>query len=530
MKRSILALLLCICLLVPLFCGNVCAAEDNPVKRAQRPSSFPLSLPKTDPMGVLGDGAIYIRGNGQVLMDNTVVTSNGADLAGPYCLKTDGTVIHVPTGKKVSGFTKIASIAYSYLGLAGVRTDGTVVFDRNGGKDTATAAAISKWTNIVGVAVGGEQIVGLKANGTVVLFSTDTDMWDSRQVAGWKNVVQVAASDKYTFGLKDDGTVLVAAGSGTDPKEYQALSGWKDIVSISAFDYLLAVTKDGDVRSFPYRDINCFLYYPQLWKNVYSLKVTGNGNAFGIRADGTGISMGNVQTCGLPGLCTFGFETPMHWDGKIENGFYSCSACGLSAKIPAYVSGGEKNCNHRFAANWHSNTDVYPDRAYAWCNTYEVVCLKCGLKETAACSPVYKLKKLRDTNPSNSDCDIKSGTWTDMSKAKYPQSLRFWVNGKSGYSPTESVEYDLGGNRYQLIGYLGVESHSNSGGAVEFRIYLDDKLVVTKNSADWTYEPGAWVCIDLAGAKKLRIECSTKNSFDMYGLAALQVYTVSQSR
>ena len=116
-----------------------------------------------------------------------------------------------------------------------------------------------------------------------------------------------------------------------------------------------------------------------------------------------------------------------------------------------------------------------------------------------------------------------------MSKAKYPQSLRFWVNGKPGYSSTESVEYALGGNRYQLIGYLGVESHSNSGGAVEFRIYLDDKLVVTENSEDWAYEPGAWVCVDLAGAQKLRIECSTANTCNMYGLAALQVYTVSRS-
>ena len=481
-------------------------------------------------MGVLGDEAVYIRGNGQVLYNNKVVTSNGADLAGPYCLKTDGTVIHVPTGKKVSGFTNIASIAYSFLGLAGVRTDGTLVFDDEGSRNTAITQAVSKWTNIVGVAVGEGQIVGLKADGTVVLFSPDADMWNSRQVANWKNVVQVAASDKYTFGLKDDGTLLVAAGSGTDPKEYQVLSGWKDIVSISAFDYLLAVTKDGDVRSFPYQDINCFVQYPQLWKNVYSLKVTGNGNAFGIRADGTGISMGYSQTCGILGLCAFGFETPMHADGKVENGFYSCSVCGLSAKIPAYVSGGEKNCRHCFAADWHLNTDVYPDRAYAWCNTYEVVCLKCGLKETAACSPVYTLKKLRDTNPSNSDCDIKSGTWTDVSKAKYPQSLRFWVNGKPGYSSTESVEYALGGNRYQLIGYLGVESHSNSGGAVEFRIYLDDKLVVTENSEDWAYEPGAWVCVDLAGAQKLRIECSTANTCNMYGLAALQVYTVSRSR
>ena len=97
------------------------------------------------------------------------------------------------------------------------------------------------------VAAGGDHIVGLKSDGTVVAVG-----WNNSgqcNVGGWADIVQVAAGHLHTVGLKSNGTVVAAGAEGYDHDYGQCqVGGWTDVVRIAAgYYHTVGVKSDGTV-------------------------------------------------------------------------------------------------------------------------------------------------------------------------------------------------------------------------------------------------------------------------------------------
>ena len=101
---------------------------------------------------------------------------------------------------------------------------------------------VSKWKDIVAVSAGGNHIVGLKNDGTVVAVGFN-DIGQCN-VESWRNIVAIAAGFAHTVGLKQDGTVVAV---GYDEVGQCDVEQWKDIVAISAGVNTVGLKSDGTV-------------------------------------------------------------------------------------------------------------------------------------------------------------------------------------------------------------------------------------------------------------------------------------------
>lgn len=163
-------------------------------------------------VGLMPNGTISIAGNtnGKGFLDESKWTNikevsvQGSNIVG---LKADGTVVaalhFASVGQSAPDWTDIVSVcAIRNGGFVGLKSDGTVV----------TAGGIwnlSDWTNIVTIAATSEEIVALRADGTVLAKGYPPN--ELEEILTWTDIVAVAPSAGHLVGLKLDGT-LVAIG------------------------------------------------------------------------------------------------------------------------------------------------------------------------------------------------------------------------------------------------------------------------------------------------------------------------------
>lgn len=163
-----------------------------------------------------------------------------------------------------SEWTNIVQVDASDHFLVGLRTDGTVVYaGGNGHEESAdpelrerksNAEEIAGWTDIIAVASGDYHTIGLRADGTVVSTTPESNEFPGAcDVSGWTDIVSIAAGSGFSVGLRSDGTVVVA-GEYKNPDrivakgELRDAESWTDIIQISAtYNQIVGLRKDGQL-------------------------------------------------------------------------------------------------------------------------------------------------------------------------------------------------------------------------------------------------------------------------------------------
>lgn len=132
--------------------------------------------------------------------------------------------------------------------LAGLTADGKVLL---AGEKASTWTNAAEWTDIVGIAVGSEHIVGLKQDGTAVSTSVegagDGDK-SQDEVSGFAGITAIFAGNGMTVGLKQDGKLICAPSSA----ELEALEN----VAYAAIgdNHCVVMYNDGTAKGFGNND------------------------------------------------------------------------------------------------------------------------------------------------------------------------------------------------------------------------------------------------------------------------------------
>lgn len=177
----------------------------------------------------------------------------------------------------------IISIAAGGNHVVALKADGTVVADGDTYDDQCD---VEEWEDIIAIAAGYEHTVGLKSDGTVV--ATGDNYYNQCDVEGWDDIIAIAAGDDCTVGLKADGTV-VATGNNSD--EQCDVYGWKDIVAIATSGYHTVGLKSDGTLVATGNNLNGECDVSKM-KDIVAI-ATGSNNTLGLKADGTLVVIGD---------------------------------------------------------------------------------------------------------------------------------------------------------------------------------------------------------------------------------------------
>ena len=217
----------------------------------------------------------------------TAIANGGNFVAG---LKSDGTVVFDAFSddiryEGVSDWSDIVSISAGLCNIIGIKSDGTVVVV---GDNEFGQCNVSDWTDIVTASVGDLHIVGIKSDGTVV--AEGWDGFDQCKVSDWNDIVAVSAGFEHTIGLKSDGTVRAAG----DNRSGQCnVSDWTDIVAVSAGEYhTIGLKSDGTVIAVGDNE------YGQCdvsdWTDIVAISA-GGMHTIGLKSDCTMVAVGDNE-------------------------------------------------------------------------------------------------------------------------------------------------------------------------------------------------------------------------------------------
>jgi alpha-tubulin suppressor-like RCC1 family protein len=172
---------------------------------------------------------------------------------------------------------------------------------------------VGNWTDIIQVAAGSMQTVGLSSDGTVVAVGWNA--YEQCEVGNWTDIVQVAAGNGHTVGLKSDGTVVSA---GRNEYGCCEVGNWTGIVQVAAGTcHTVGLNSDGTVVAVGDNE------YGQCdvgnWVNITQV-AAGEYHTVGLKSDGTVVAAGGYVCCSLPSpgcfIATAAYGTPMA--GEIE--------------------------------------------------------------------------------------------------------------------------------------------------------------------------------------------------------------------
>ena len=156
--------------------------------------------------------------------------------------------------KGLSGWEDIVSVSRREMNVLGLKKDGTVelfsyynavqgevIYEL--GFDADRLAGTEEWTDVVSIEYDFDRAIGLKKDGTLVtagLFGSE--LMDALE---WQGITAFSAAEDHIVGLRADGTV---AAVGANDLGQCDVSGWKDIIAVSAaFGYTAGLKKDGTV-------------------------------------------------------------------------------------------------------------------------------------------------------------------------------------------------------------------------------------------------------------------------------------------
>lgn len=192
-------------------------------------------------------------------------------------VKADGTVTTGGFGafsrswKEENDLYRVKAIAMSGELLAALHDDGTVTsVDSGGGK----VSLGSEWTDMADISAGGGSLIGVKRNGTVLLWGNNTKTKEEK-CREWTDIVSAAITGQYAVGVKSDGTVVSTA-------EANGIRDWANVIEVSGCTYIAALLADGTVvtnSGAEGRD------HVAGWRDMVSVDA-GMHSVVGVRADG----------------------------------------------------------------------------------------------------------------------------------------------------------------------------------------------------------------------------------------------------
>lgn len=165
-------------------------------------------------------------------------------------LRTDGTInihgynlINNSEIESLSGVKAIACEDFDENSFFTLMEDGTV---REFYKFKRTEfSAVSEWNDIVSIDGGNGFLVGLKADGTIVLTGSNASTY--KNALSWQNISSIYAKEDCLTAITTDGKVLVTGIVGTLDKKIKDWSNMKKVV----FDTrnFWGLTNDGEIIS-----------------------------------------------------------------------------------------------------------------------------------------------------------------------------------------------------------------------------------------------------------------------------------------
>lgn len=149
-------------------------------------------------------------------------------------LKGDGTVScqgnHLLIKNAVDSWRNITAVSCGLFHVVGLKRDGTVVA---AGKNTLGQCDVSTWRDIVQISAGGDCSAALDSTGHVHITGDSGD-YGIRECTGWTNVKKISMGGQHILGLLENDTVM-AAGANMDGQ--CEVSGWFDVTDIEAGTY-----------------------------------------------------------------------------------------------------------------------------------------------------------------------------------------------------------------------------------------------------------------------------------------------------
>lgn len=207
-----------------------------------------------------------------------IKTSSGRTVG----LRADGTVVDTNSNYVVSEWTDIVQIASGVGDVLGLTSGGNVVIlqeDPWTGK-VVSSGYLSDWLGADKITTNGVVgFVGLR-NGNVLMGGrNDLSGYD---LSKFTNIESVAVGSAHLVGLKSDGTVVVTGSSARE----QVVYDWTDIVEISACDNnTVGLKSDGTVVATGWSS-NGVLDVSD-WSDIVTVCAGGGGNIVGLKSDGT---------------------------------------------------------------------------------------------------------------------------------------------------------------------------------------------------------------------------------------------------
>lgn len=207
-----------------------------------------------------------------------IKTSSGRTVG----LRADGTVVDTNSNYVVSEWTDIVQIASGVGDVLGLTSGGNVVIlqeDPWTGK-VVSSGYLSDWLGADKITTNGVVgFVGLR-NGNVLMGGrNDLSSYD---LSKFTNIESVAVGGEHLAGLKSDGTVVVTG----HPTPKQVVYDWTDIVEISAQDSnTVGLKSDGTVVATGWSP-NGVLDVSD-WTDIVTVCAGGGGNIVGLKSDGT---------------------------------------------------------------------------------------------------------------------------------------------------------------------------------------------------------------------------------------------------
>lgn len=217
----------------------------------------------------------------------------GLKLNGTLCLAQSNNNEFYSFSKRINEFNNIVSVATGSQQILGIREDGTVIA---AGINDCGQCNVGNWNKIVSVSVGDRHSVGLKSDGTVVStkFIGNKKYYGQCNTDNWTDIVAISAGSFHTLGLKSDGTVIAI---GDNTYGQCSVGEWRDIISISAGGrHSIGLKSDGTVVATDYIEplgADLGKYRGQCdvsdWKNIVAISADNN-NTVALVADGSVIA------------------------------------------------------------------------------------------------------------------------------------------------------------------------------------------------------------------------------------------------
>ena len=288
-----------------------------------------------------------------------IATSFGHTVA----LKADGTLLTTGDNKygqrNVEKFKDIVGVYAGEGHTIGLRSDGTVVATAYQGDPEyyRDRCEVGNWKNIRSVTAFSNGNFGICEDGSVVVagkpyFSNEKAYPGA---AWWRNIVAVAVGSFDAIGLVKDGTVRIITEAGRKAKEELAngIHSWKEIVAICAnTNTFVGLRADGTVVAVGENDFGqCDVGH---WKDIVAI-AAGAAHVVGLRADGTVVASGSngAGRCDVSG-----------WRNVVAVAAYNAHTVGLCAD-GTVVATGDNSSGQCDVQGWKlfENADTFEEEA-----------------------------------------------------------------------------------------------------------------------------------------------------------------------